>query len=273
MRLQSISLLSSAPSGSSTRFGGLNPFPYHVITILFHGLSAVLLWRVLLKLDVPGAWLGALLWAIHPVQVESVAWISEMKNTESGVFYLLTILVFVGWIKNEPANGDDRPTGMYFFALFWALLAMLSKPSTVVLPAIIGLCWWWKGRRFGLRQVVLLLRFAALSAIVSCCAIWEQTSYSWARGKIWDQTWPQRFTVAGKDVWFYLEKLAWPHPLMFVYPPLGSSDGQASQLDAPILCFLAATLILWLNRNGRWKPLFSRLRLFCLSDLSGPGFL
>ena len=73
-----------------------------------HGACAVLLWRVLRSLQVPGAWLGAALWALHPVQVESVAWITEMKNTQSGLFFLLSILFFVRWLR---ARGLDGRTG------------------------------------------------------------------------------------------------------------------------------------------------------------------
>ena len=76
---------------------GLAPLPYHLVNVLLHGACAVLLWRVLRSLRVPGAWLGAALWALHPVEVESVAWITEMKNTQSGLFFLLSILFFVRW--------------------------------------------------------------------------------------------------------------------------------------------------------------------------------
>jgi len=78
---------------------GLAPLPYHLVNVLLHAACAVLLWRVLLGLRIPGAWLGSALWALHPLQVESVAWITEMKNTQSGLFYLLTILFFVRWRK------------------------------------------------------------------------------------------------------------------------------------------------------------------------------
>jgi protein O-mannosyl-transferase len=74
---------------------GLEPLPYHLVNVFMHGACAVVLWRVLRSLQIPGAWLGAALWALHPVQVESVAWISEMKNTQSGLFYLLSTLFFV----------------------------------------------------------------------------------------------------------------------------------------------------------------------------------
>jgi hypothetical protein len=113
---------------------GLKPLPYHLVSVLLHGACAILLWRVLRGLRVQGAWLGAGLWALHPVAVESVAWITEMKNTESALFFLLSILFFVRWItriSHVPARNAS-----YALSLFFAALAMASKSSTVILPVV-----------------------------------------------------------------------------------------------------------------------------------------
>src|SRR5207253_2550297 len=107
---------------------GVNPAGYHVVTVVCHALCALLLWRVLVELRVRGAWLGAALWALHPVQVESVAWISELKNTQSAVFFFLSILSYIRWIDDSPRQRH------YVLALVLAALAILSKPSTVMLP-------------------------------------------------------------------------------------------------------------------------------------------
>src|SRR6266404_1284224 len=79
------------------KFAGLNPLPYHVLNVLMHAGGAILLWRVLRQLNVRGAWLGAALWALHPIMVQSVAWVTELKNTQSCLFYLLSILCFLSW--------------------------------------------------------------------------------------------------------------------------------------------------------------------------------
>lgn len=84
---------------------GLEPFGYRVVSLAFHFGAALLLWRVLLRLRVPGAWLGAALWALHPVQVESVAWICELKNTQSAVFFLAAILCWLRWLQAAPPSG------------------------------------------------------------------------------------------------------------------------------------------------------------------------
>src|SRR6185503_3397116 len=88
---------------------GLNPLGYHLVTFACHVIAALLLWRVLLRLGVPGAWLGAALWALHPVQVESVAWICELKNTQSAVFFLAAISFWLKWLgSHERERVDDR---------------------------------------------------------------------------------------------------------------------------------------------------------------------
>ena len=129
---------------------GLAPLPYHLANIVMHGACAVALWRVLRSLRVPGAWLGAALWALHPVQVESVAWITEMKNTESCLFFLLSIFFFVKWLNARDLNGRNRGAWYYALSLLFAALAMAGKSSTVILPVVLCLCAWWiEGRWLG----------------------------------------------------------------------------------------------------------------------------
>ncbi len=213
----------------------LNPLGYRIVTLLFHAGAAVLLWRVLLRLRVPGAWLGAALWALHPVQVESVAWICELKNTQSAVFFLAAIWAYVRWLEvgrvcDPPSSSGERTEGgsktrptwrvrrFYAFALVFAVLAILSKPSTVMLPVALAVCAWWLRRRFAWRDFIPLVPFFALSALAAGWTIWEQKYHSGAIGPEWSQTFPERLIIAGRVVWFYLGKLGWPDPLMFIYP-------------------------------------------------------
>jgi hypothetical protein len=123
------------------RLWGTTALPYHLVNVVLHGACAILLWRVLRMLRVPGAWLGAALWALHPVMVESVAWVSELKNTESGVFFLLSVLFFIrGLEMNAPGKSMGRSYGL---TLLFAALAIASKSSTVILPAVLCLVAWW----------------------------------------------------------------------------------------------------------------------------------
>ena len=262
---------------------GLNPWPYHAVTIFVHLLCALTLWRVLFRLRVPGAWLGAALWAVHPVQVESVARISELKNTQSCLFYLLSIRFFLAWIEpgqigpegKEPAAAGASPlrreTRCYVLAWLLAVLAILNKPSTVMLPAVLGLCWWWRSGRFGWRQLAQLAPFAGVAGVASAWAIWEQRFHSGAIGAEWNQSWPERFAIAGRDIWFYLGKLVWPHPLMFMYPRW-TIDPARLTTWLPLLAAVGAGALLWSRRNGSWRPVFLAAAYFGLLLFPVLGF-
>src|SRR6266487_1942868 len=129
------------------KFFGLNPSPYHMLNVLMHAGSAALLWRVLRQLNVRGAWLGAALWALHPVMVQSVAWVTELKNTQSCLFYLLSIFCFLKWEGSRSNAGrisklprqrssERRSLELFALSLVFFVLATLSKPSVVMLPAV-----------------------------------------------------------------------------------------------------------------------------------------
>ena len=249
---------------------GLNPFGYHVVTLLFHALAAVLLWRVLVGLNARGAWLGAALWALHPVQVESVAWICELKNTQSAVFFLGAILGWLRWLEVGRAS-DPPPTSptrsqdgasprltlshpAYAGALVCALLAILSKPSTVPLPVVLALCVWWRRGRFTWRDLIPLVPFFLLSFGAAGWTIWEQRVNSGAQGAAWAQRWPERFVIAGNAVWFYIGKLAWPADLIFIYP-----RWEIAATPLALVPFAGVVLVvagLWRGRAGALRPVF-----------------
>jgi tetratricopeptide (TPR) repeat protein len=248
---------------------GLTPWPYHLVNVLLHAGSAVLLWHVLRQLNVRGAWLGAALWALHPVMVQSVAWITEVKNTQSCLFYLLSIFCFLKWSQasridqvsqehdaaNQPKavsidfqqRTGDRSLMFFVLSLCFFLLATLSKPSVVMLPVVLALCVWWQTGRIRGRNVSALVPFIVISAVASLWTIFEQKFHAGAIGAEWAQSWPERLIIAGRAIWFYLSKLVWPGPLIFIYPRW---EIDSSQLSAylPVLAALAGLLTLW------WLP-------------------
>ncbi len=193
---------------------GLTPWAFHLVTVAFHAGTAWLAWRWLLALRVRGAWLAAALFAVHPLQVESVAWITELKNTQSGFFFLLSLLALE---RGSPRTG---------FLCFTA--ALFSKTATVMLPAVVLLVAWWRAAAGGaspgsaLRAALAggraLLPFFALAALAAGWTIWEQMHSSGAPGPEWDYGWRYRGAAAGQAVWFYFFKFLWPHPLCFIYP-------------------------------------------------------
>jgi len=240
---------------------GLNPLPYHLVNVAMHAASALVLWAVLRRLRVAGAWLGAALWALHPVQVESVAWVAELKNTQSCFFYLLSILFFLRWLE---ASGKANAAGLYGLALLCAALAILSKSATVMLPVVLGLCWWWMEGRWRWRHALWLVPFAVLSAAASAWTVWEQKNVQRADGVAWSQGWPERAVVAGKDIWFYLWKLVWPHPLIFIYPTWNTDPSRLTAF-LPLEGAAAALFLLWLGRDGRMRPVFFAAAYYVIS--------
>ncbi len=234
----------------------LNPLGYRLVTLLFHAGAALLLWRVLAALRVPGAWLGAALWALHPVQVESVAWICELKNTQSAVFFLAAAWCWLRWSVPDPSPGTPASRGgggAYFAALGFGLLAILSKPSTVMLPVALALATWWRTGRIGRREVIALLPFFALSAVAAGWTIWEQKYHSGAIGDEWRQSLPERLAIAGRVTWFYLGKLAWPESLTFIYPRWEIDASRPLAFGAAAAVLLAGAG-LWWGRRGRLRP-------------------
>jgi tetratricopeptide (TPR) repeat protein len=248
---------------------GLAPGPYHILNVLLHAGSAVLLWRVLRNLNVVGAWFGAALWALHPIMVQSVAWITELKNTESCLFYLLSILVFLK-ATAHPEGGRALWWRVGGALLFFAL-AIVSKPSTVMLPAVLALCLWWGKRMWRGQNIAALMPFFAVSAAASLWTIWEQKFHAGATGADWAQTWPERMIIASRDVWFYLGKLIWPHPLTFIYPRW-QIDVSQPLAYLPVVAAVAAIAVLWLKRNGPLRPIFFAAAYFVISLFPVLGF-
>jgi tetratricopeptide (TPR) repeat protein len=247
---------------------GLNPLPYHLVTLAAHLGCALLLWKVLRKLEIKGAWVGAAIWALHPVQVESVAWVTELKNTQSCFFYLASIFFFLKWYG---VGKSWSAAHVYIASLFCALLASLSKSSTVMLPVVLGLCTWWTDGQWRWRNAPKLIPFFLVSIATSTWTIWEQKFHSGAIGASWSQSWSERVIIAGRVFWFYLGKLFWPHPLVFIYPRW-RIDAANFLAYFPALAAFAVLLALWWNRNGRLRALFFGLIYFAVSLFPVLGF-
>ncbi|MBV8175419.1 MAG: tetratricopeptide repeat protein [Verrucomicrobia bacterium] len=252
---------------------GLEPLPYHLVTVLLHGACALLFWRVLRSLRVQGAWLGAALWALHPVAVESVAWISEMKNTESGLFYLLSILFFVRWLRAKDLDGQTGGGWNYALTLLFAALGMASKSSTVILPVVLCLCAWWIQGRWHWRNLTRVVPIFLMAIIPSAVTIWTQgLQLATDTDPQWVRTWPERLVTAGDAVWFYLGKLLWPHPLITIYPRWQIDPGQWLSYFA-LLAVIIILSIFWLER-ARWsRAFFFAFAYFVVALLPALGFV
>jgi hypothetical protein len=200
---------------------GLNPFGYHLANVLLHALAAVLLWRVLRWLQVPGAWLGAAIFALHPVQVESVAWIAQRKNVLSAVFYLAAALTYLRFTQLKDAGvSGRRPWYFYSWALLLFVAALLSEMVAASLPAALLLIRWWKKARIRSSDFLPLVPFFLLGVASGLVTTWLEKHQVRMEAMVRYLTFPQHFLLAGRALWFYMAKLLWPSRLTFIYPYL-----------------------------------------------------
>ncbi len=227
------------------RLWGLNPMPYHLVNVALHAINGILLYLVLRRLRIPAAWLAAMLWVLHPVNVESVAWITELKNTQSGVFFFLALLCFLRF----EAQPNRR---WYALAVLCGLAALLSKPSTVVLPLVLLLCAWWQRGRWRWADMVRTAPFFGLALGMSALTIVEQRRHVLGEGtQEWNLGLAERLVIAGKAVWFYASKLVWPAQLAFVYPRWEVDVGSFWSW-IPLAGLVAAGILLWVRRRESW---------------------
>ena len=185
---------------------------YHLINILLHAAAACLVVAVARRLAVPGALLAGLLFALHPIEVESVAWISEQKNTLSAVFCLGAAWVYLGFDR-------DRRASQYWLALGLFVLSLLSKTVTATLPAgLLVIFWWQRGRLSWRRDALPLLPWFGLGAACGLFSAWVERLFVGAHGTAYALSLLDRCLLAGRVLWFYFTKLLWPANLTFIYP-------------------------------------------------------
>jgi tetratricopeptide (TPR) repeat protein len=191
---------------------------YHFINVAQHSLSAFLVVLILRRLAVPGALLAGLVFALHPVAVESVAWISEQKNTLSAVFYLASTYVYLR-DPRDPRDPRDLRSRYYWLSFVLFVCALLTKTVTATLPAaLLVVLWWQHGRLDWRRDVQPLVPWFVAAAIAGAFTAWFEWEIIGARGADFDLTIIERCLLAGRVIWFYLAKLFWPQNLTFIYP-------------------------------------------------------
>lgn len=218
---------------------------YHLINLVLHAGAAFLLVAILRRLAIPGAWLAAFLFAIHPVQVETVAWIAEQKNTLSTVFYLASALVYLHF-------DQSRKRRDYFAALGLFLLALMSKSVTATLPAALLVVLWWQRERLDYkRDIRPLAPWLAVGACAGLVTAHFEQNLIGAQGKEFALTFVQRFLLAGKVICFYAGKLIWPADLTFIYPRwnIDARDWQGYLFPAAVV--MAAAALVYLARRHR----------------------
>ena len=220
---------------------GLAPAGYHVVNVLLHLLNSLLVWRLLLRLAVPGAWVAAAVFAAHPLHVESVAWIIERKDVLSGLFYLTAVLVWLRFLE------QPRPW-RYGLTLLLFVAGLLSKSIVVTLPAALLIVQWWKDGRIAVRDLRRVAPFFLVALLITAVDL----SSIGSRHSLLDYSLPERMLVASRALWFYAGKLAWPTDLAVIYPRWDISLGDPwAWLYLAGATALAATLWFMRHRVGR----------------------
>lgn len=226
---------------------GLNPGAFHVVNVALHLANGLMLWRLLTVLRIPGAWLVAALFAVHPANVPSVAWIAELKNTLSLPFYLGTLLA---WLRFEDAPAERR-WRWYALALVLFALGCLAKSSVVVLPPVLLLLAWWRRGRIARPDVLWSLPFFALALVAGLVTMHYQ--YRAAGGLAMAGHWPLAagLAVAGRSVWFYLAHDLMPLDSCAIYPRWEVDPASLAAWLPTLSLVPLFALLLW-NRRTPW---------------------
>ena len=217
---------------------GLRPAGYHAVNIFLHLLNCLLLWRLLLRLRVPGAVLIAAVFAVHPLHVESVAWIIERKDVLSALFYLGAVLVWVRFVEAPRADS-------YLLAVVLFTAGLLSKSVVVTLPLALLLWHWWQ--RGGVRRLDLL-RLAPLAVIGVAITAADLAFYRGREVLELGYTLAERALIAGRALWFYAGKLLWPVELAVIYPQWEIEAGSPAGWGY-VAAAAGLALLLWLGRE------------------------
>ncbi len=202
---------------------GFNPLGYHAVNVLLHAATALALWRLLGLLALPGGWLAAAVFAVHPLNVESVAWVAERKNVLSGLLAAQAALAYLRWRglgegAPEAAGAASPRNRWWLVSLGWFVLALLAKSVVAVLPVVLGVLVWWRAGRLSRGDWGRLALMAALGAGAGLCTAWLEVAQVGARGGEWSLTPVERLLVAGRSSVFYASKFVWPAGLLFNYP-------------------------------------------------------
>ena len=247
------------------RMWGANPDGYHVVNVLLHIANAFLLWGVLERLEISGAWLAALLFAVHPVAAGSVLWVAERKNTLSLFFALLTLL---GWLRFE----RRQTVWNYAVPLLAFACALLSKSAIVMLPAVLLLCAWWQRGKIEARDLVRTTPFFALSLLAGIVTIWFQEHRAIATEVIAMGSPAVRVATAGYAFWFYLFKVFAPFGLTMIYPSWHIDPASVASY-LPTLSLLLVPLALWQVKRRWSEGVLFALGCFLLGLLPSLGLV
>ena len=242
---------------------GFAPIGYHVVNVLLHLANTFLLWHLMRRLTVPGAWLVAAVFAVHPLHVESVAWVMERKDVLSALFYLAAVLVWLRFVE-EPR------LGRYLLALALFVLGLLAKSIVITLPMALLIWHWWKKGRVTWNDLFRLTPFFLVGLGIAVADVSYTLSRSVRDPTLFDYSLLERVLIAARALWFYVGKLLWPVDLAVIYPrwEIDVADPLAWGY---VIAACAVAALLWLARHriGRGSPAGALFFAVTLSPVLG----
>ncbi len=187
---------------------GFDPTGYHIVNVLLHLANTLLLWHLMRRLSVPGAWVMAAVFAVHPLHVESVAWIIERKDVLSGLFYLAAVLAWMRFV-------EQSRRGWYVCSLVLYVAGLLSKSIVVTLPVTLLIWHWWQQGRMTSADLLRLVPFGVVGLVIT---VGDLSFYQSREALSLDYSLIERALIAARALWFYAGKLLWPSELAVIYP-------------------------------------------------------
>ncbi len=252
----------------------LRPFGYHIINLVFHIINALLLWRILVYLKIPWGWIAAVIFVIHPVHVESVAWVTERKNVLSGLFYLCSLLAYLKFYDRYQDNKYPLKEKVvsYFSSFILFICALLSKTVTCSLPVTLIIILWWKKRVDGVKSLMLLCPYFIIGFILGTKTVFLEKYDVGAFGREWDYSFLERCLIAGRALWFYLAKILWPDPLIFIYERWEIRGQNIVQYFFPV-SFIIVLITFFVMRHKKYcRSICVSLVLFLATLFPALGF-
>jgi Flp pilus assembly protein TadD len=238
------------------RLWGADPAGYHAVNIALHAGAALVLWQVLVRLAVPAPLAAAALFAVHPVTVASVAWISELKNVLS---LFLAALSLLAYLRFE----EDGRRRWYATALATFTLALLAKTSVVMLPALFLLLAWYRRSRVTIADVRRSVPFFVLALVLGLVTVYHQHHNGIGSVDVRPEGVASRLAATGWAVWFYLWKDLLPLDLSMIYPRW-QVDPHWLPAWGPLVGLVAVAVVAWRYRAGWGRPALVMLGAFVI---------
>ena len=275
---------------------GFAPFGYHLVNLLLYMANVLLLWTLLRRLAVPGAWAIAAVFAVHPMHVESVAWVMGRKDLLSGLLYVAAALCWIrsmqgvggGWpdSRDPPAPRKHPPSrspsrrwpldwvpaprpGLYLAALGLFAAAMLSKSVAVTLPVAFAICLWWKNGRVTWADAWRIAPFFVVALAITLADLaWYRSRWEYN----FDYGLPERALIAARALCFYAGKLAWPTDLAVIYPLWDIDTGDLIAWSY-VIAVVAVGGMLWYGRGRLGRAPLAGAAFFAVTLSPTLGFL